>query len=101
MIMRRVEVLRGDEWVVIRMHEAVNGDLIRMFEDDGEQCVDKDGNTEFYVQGEPFVHPEYPDTTAVTCVGKNEIDSFVSDGGTVDEAFEQIADGNTIDGGTV
>lgn len=80
MTLRRVEVLRGDEWVVIRLQEAVNGDIVRMFEDEWNPVLDKDGNSEFRVSGVPYIHPDFPDVYTINCEGRQS-SSHVVDGG--------------------
>jgi len=78
-----VEKKNEETWERIEMETLVEGDIFRMFNpNDNEIHKDETGETEFYVMGDPYIHPEFKVWT-VNTVPKSEAESW----GDENEAF--------------
>jgi len=79
-----IEKLVEDSWVDVEMETLVEGDIFRMFNPNGGSIhQDDNGETEFYVLGDPYIHPEYKVWTVDT-VPRSEAESWGDEDGDED-----------------
>jgi len=72
----KLEKLVDNDWEDTEMDTLVEGDIFRMFNpNDGEIFADEYGETEFYVLGDPYMHPEH-NVLTVNTVPRNEADAW-------------------------
>ena len=70
-----VEKLIEGDWLEAEMETLREGDIFRMLDPEGNIYMDDHGDHEFYVMGDPYIHPEYKVWT-VNTVPRSEAESW-------------------------
>jgi len=67
--LRKVEVLRDNNWTECRLKDVKKGEKFRMFEFDGSPVLGSVGESVFVADSDPYVGPNGPEGADVWTIG--------------------------------